>query len=108
MENSELLQHHVCLHATILPAMLMIMDSTTESLSKPQQNAFFVRVAMVMVSLHSNKTLRHCASLLQTKYQVYTNMSAFCTWILANKDISLFLKEFTSRIISPVLHFFNP
>ena len=33
---------------------LMIMDWTTEPVSQPQLNVVFIRVALVVVSLHSN------------------------------------------------------
>jgi hypothetical protein len=35
MQNAQLLHHHVCLHATMLPAMT-IMDLTPETVSQPQ------------------------------------------------------------------------
>ena len=41
----------------MLPIM-MIMDLTSETVSEPPQlNVVFIRVAMVMVSLHTIKTL---------------------------------------------------
>jgi hypothetical protein len=38
---------------------LMIMDSTSEPVSQPQLNVVLIRVALVMVSLHSNGNLRY-------------------------------------------------
>ena len=35
----------------------MILDGTSEPVSQPQLNAVLTRVALVMVSLHSSKTL---------------------------------------------------
>ena len=35
----------------------MKMDQTFETASTPQFNAFFIRVAIAMVSLHNNRTL---------------------------------------------------
>jgi hypothetical protein len=46
MENSQLFQHHVCLHAAMLPAMIV---KKTEPLK--------LRVDWVMMSLDSNETL---------------------------------------------------
>ena len=37
---------------------MMITDQTSETVSQPQLNVFFIRVAMVMVSLRSIETLR--------------------------------------------------
>ena len=59
MENSQLLQHHACLYAAMLPA-IMIMVWTSEPVGQPQLNVVLIRVALVMVSFHSSKTLRHC------------------------------------------------
>lgn len=56
-----LLQHHVCLHATMLPA-LMIMDSTSETLTMHQLNVFFIKVALIMVSLHRNRMVTKAMS----------------------------------------------
>jgi hypothetical protein len=36
---------------------LMIMDGTSEPISQPQLNVILLRVALIMVSLHSSKTL---------------------------------------------------
>jgi hypothetical protein len=36
---------------------MMIMDCTSETVSQPQLNVLYIRVALVMVSLHINKTL---------------------------------------------------
>jgi len=49
---------HVCLLTALLPTV-MIMDWTSETVSQSQWNVFPLGVALVMVSLHSNKTLRH-------------------------------------------------
>ena len=46
-----LLQHHVCLYVT------MIMDYTFGAVSQLQLNVFLIRVAVVMVPLHSNRNL---------------------------------------------------
>jgi hypothetical protein len=35
----------------------MIMDLTSEPVSQPQSNVVFIRLALVMVSVHSSKTL---------------------------------------------------
>jgi hypothetical protein len=37
----------------------MIMNGTYETVSQPQLNVVLIRVALVMVSVHSSKTLRH-------------------------------------------------
>ena len=63
MESSQLhLQHHVCLCVAILLTM-MKMDETYETVGKLQLNAFFsfIRVAMVMVPLHNNRTYYICS-----------------------------------------------
>jgi hypothetical protein len=53
MQNSQLLlQHHVCLDTAMLPSMMRM------TVSQLQLNVFFIRVALEMVSLHSNKNLR--------------------------------------------------
>ena len=44
-----------CCHALTM----MIMDWTSETVSQPQLNVVLMRVALVMVSVHSSKTLRH-------------------------------------------------
>ena len=46
-----------CCHA---PA-LMIMDLTSEPVSQPELNVVLIRVALVMVSVHSSKTLTKTA-----------------------------------------------
>ena len=46
--------------------LLMILDQTSEPLSQPQLNVF-VRVALVMVSVHSSKTLRHLPSFMENE-----------------------------------------
>ena len=49
-----LLQHHVCLHTAMLPATMKI-EWISETVSEPSQlNALFIRVALVIVSLHRN------------------------------------------------------
>jgi hypothetical protein len=55
MWNSWHFQHQVRLHDATLPVMV-IMDWTSKTVNQPQLNVFFIRVALVMVSLHSNKT----------------------------------------------------
>ena len=57
MWNSQLCLHHACLDAAMLPT-LMIMNGTYETVSQPQLNVVLIRVALVMVSVHSSKTLR--------------------------------------------------
>lgn len=58
LPNSPLLQHHVCLQAAMLPAM-KIMDWSSEPVSQPQLNAVLYKwLALVMVLIHSSKTLR--------------------------------------------------
>ena len=37
----------------------MIMDLTSEPVSQPELNVVLIRVALVMVSVYSSKTLRH-------------------------------------------------
>lgn len=52
------LQYHICLHATMLLIMIL-RDWTIKSVSEsPQLNVFLIKVAMVMVSLQSNKSLK--------------------------------------------------
>jgi hypothetical protein len=41
---------------------LMIMDWTSEPVSQPQLNVVLLRVALVMVSAYSIKTVRQCIS----------------------------------------------
>ena len=55
MWNSQLLiQAHICLNTTMLPAV--IVSRISETLSEaPQLNVFFVGVVVVIVFLHSNK-----------------------------------------------------
>lgn len=50
-----LFQHHVCLYAAMIPA-LIIMDYTSEPVSQPQLVSF-IRIVMVMIYIHSNKIL---------------------------------------------------
>ena len=57
IQNSQVPLHHVCLD-TAMPPYMVVMDSTSEPVSQPQLNVVLIRVALVMVSLHSNKTLR--------------------------------------------------
>jgi hypothetical protein len=40
----------------------MIMDWTSEPVSQPQLNVVLIRVALVMVSVHSSKALRKTGS----------------------------------------------
>jgi hypothetical protein len=59
MYNSQLLQHHACLDAAMLHAM-MIMYCSSEPVGQASPNneiLSFIRVAWVMVSLHSSKPL---------------------------------------------------
>jgi hypothetical protein len=59
MWNSQLLlQHHVWLCAAMLPVVITT-DSKHLRLSSPNEIVSFVRVAVIMVSLHSNKTPRN-------------------------------------------------
>ena len=53
--NPQTPQRTVCLHAAMLPTMIMFW--TSEILSRPQLNIFFLRVALFMVSLYINETL---------------------------------------------------
>jgi hypothetical protein len=46
-----------CLNIYCHAPTLMIMDLTSEPVSQPQLNVVFIRLALVMVSVHSNKTL---------------------------------------------------
>ena len=62
-----------CLDTTMLPT-LMIMDRTSESVSQPQLNVILIRVALVMVSVHSIKTL--------TKTEAYCNYKG-CVYLLS-------------------------
>jgi len=41
----------------------MIMDCTSEAVSQPQLNIVLIRVALVMVSVHSSKTLTNIGGL---------------------------------------------
>jgi hypothetical protein len=45
----------------------MIIDWTSESVSQPQVNTVFVRVALVMVPLHSSKTLSNTPSVAEVE-----------------------------------------
>ena len=46
-----------CLPGRCHALTLMIMDRTSEPVSQPQLNVVLIRVALVMVSVHSSKTL---------------------------------------------------
>jgi hypothetical protein len=48
-----------CLPGCCHVPTLMIMDWTPELVRQPQLNVILIRVALVMVSVHSSKTLRH-------------------------------------------------
>lgn len=41
----------------MLPLPVMITDQTSEIMSKPKLNVFFIRVSLVVVPLQSNRTL---------------------------------------------------
>jgi hypothetical protein len=56
MYNSQHFLYHAFLDAAMLP-ILMIMDRTSEPVSQPQLNVVLIRVALVMVSVHSSTTL---------------------------------------------------
>jgi hypothetical protein len=43
----------------------MIMDLTSEPVSQPQLNVVFIRLALVMVSVHSSKTLTKTVGVAQ-------------------------------------------
>ena len=47
----------LCLPRCCYAPTLMIMDRTSDPISQPQLNVVLIRVAMVMVSVHNNKTL---------------------------------------------------
>jgi hypothetical protein len=53
LQNSQFLQHQVCLHDVILPTRTII-DRTSEAVSQPRLNVVLMRVALVMVSPHSH------------------------------------------------------
>jgi hypothetical protein len=72
MWNSQLLQCH---------ATLMIMDWTSEPVSQPQLNVVLIRVTLVIVSLHSSKTLRHWPYLLTFKLEQNN-----CTYLYVQHD----------------------
>lgn len=57
-QNAKLsLQCHACLHTTLLPAM-RITDPPSETVSQPLgQMLSFLRTALVIVSLHSDRTV---------------------------------------------------
>ena len=60
------------MNAARLPAM-RIIDQTSETVGQPQLYTFFKRVAMVMVLLHSNRTLRQTQSRLSLNiYRVHS------------------------------------
>lgn len=50
--------NRVFLYASVLPTMIAT-DSTSETVSQPLLNAFLMRFAVVMASLHSPRTLTH-------------------------------------------------
>ena len=51
-----LLPQHICIHATMLPNMMIrIIEPLKLQSEPPQLNIFFRRVVMVMMSLHSNR-----------------------------------------------------
>jgi hypothetical protein len=49
----------------------MIMDLTFEPVSQPQLNVVFIRLALVMVSVHSSETLTKTWFLIQYKGGTY-------------------------------------
>jgi hypothetical protein len=68
---------------------LMIMNWNSEPISRPQLNVVFVRVALVIVSVHSSKTLRHrlCFLTLLAQWTVCVprkkpslGLATDCTW----------------------------
>ena len=75
---SLLLQHHACLSAAVLPAVV-IMGSLPITVSKPPTTCFLLPVALVIVSLHSyrtvtktpGKTRRWCQSPLDLELQAH-------------------------------------
>ena len=69
LSSQLLLQSHLCLDAAMLPA-LMIMDRTSEPVSQTQLNVVLIRVALVMVSVHSFKTLRQLHSIGKMKGEI--------------------------------------
>lgn len=60
---------HACLSDAMLPAMV-VMDSAPETVRKPQLHAFLLEDVLVMVSLHSRRTVTEtmgkCCRLLLT------------------------------------------
>jgi hypothetical protein len=46
-----------CLNGYYHAPTLMIMDLTSEPVNQPKLNVVFIRLALVMVSVHSSKTL---------------------------------------------------
>ena len=48
----------------------MIMDRTSEPVSQPQLNVVLIRVALVMVSVHSSKTLSRTDMKLESSIDV--------------------------------------
>ena len=65
-KNFQFLQCHSCPDAA-----MMIMDQTSEPINQPQLNVDFISVALVMVSVHSSKTLTKTMSILRhaSKFQ---------------------------------------
>lgn len=55
MQDSQFLQHHVCLQAAMIPAM-MIIDCTSETVSQPQLNVVLYKSCHGHMSLHRNET----------------------------------------------------
>lgn len=55
-ELSTILGHHVCLYATMLPAVIKI-NQTSELLSQPRLNAFFYKSFCGHGVSHSNRIL---------------------------------------------------
>jgi hypothetical protein len=54
------------------------MDGTSEPVSQPQLNVVFIRLALVMVSVHSSKTLtKTLYNALSRKYEKYRRQTLF-------------------------------
>lgn len=65
------LSYLVCLHAAKLPAV-MTMVETTEPISQPQVNVVLIKVALVVVSVHSSRTLTNTILLIVIDQFDYT------------------------------------
>lgn len=84
-----------CLCAAMLPTLTIMVDEQL------QLNASFISVAMAMVSLHSNKTLRHTdiqsGSLVLLKYSV----------LVASFLLTVFLYVHSNQpsLMAPCYHF---